>query len=167
MVKKEMSFAILAVVCITHSALCDEIGQSNEQKDDLVELEKKAQQPRVLDSGINTELNGNSLYDIMLHSKGTEKDAKTVLVKYDKHRRFERTGMLKRLVRYPKAREHIERGNAVICPDAVKERDPREDEETERTVILYKTQDIRHCAKVAEWHERLKKERRNRGGSQC
>lgn len=164
--KKEILFAVLAAGCIANPSLCEEIEQPSEQKDDLVASEKKPLDPRVLDAGIHTELNGNSLYDIMLHSKGTEKDAKTVLVKYDKHRRLERTGYLKRLVRYPKAREHIERGNAVLCFNAVKERDPRDDFDRELTVILYKTQDIRNCAKVAEWHERLKNERRYRGG-QC
>lgn len=161
MMKREMLLMLLAVGCLSNNAL-SEIEQPSEQKDDVV-VEKKKEEPKVLNpgDGLHTELHGNTLYDIMNNNKGTEQDGKAMLIKYNKQRQFEQTGMLKRLTRYPKAREHIERGNAVLCPvGTIRERDPRNDFDTDLAVIVYKTQDIHMCAKVAEWHERLRNERR-------
>jgi hypothetical protein len=149
--KKQMLLTLLVTGCIISSLLSEDSVQNNEHKE-ITEQEEKVEQPKVLDYGLDTKFKDYTLDDIV----NGKSDLNIIVAKYNKRHNFEESGSLKDLNKYPKAREHLKRNNAVICFDNMELRDSKGNSIQQIDgIIIVKTRNTFNCAKFYNMFEQF------------
>ena len=153
-----MLFTLLVFGCAINNILGQEITQNNEQEK-IMDQEKQEDQPKVLDRGLDTDFEGYTLNDVV---EG-KSDLKILVAKYNKKHEIEPIGFLNDLDKYPKAKEHIKRSNAVKCFNGMELRDSKGGMELKDSkgnvirqtagTIIVKTQNPYNCNKLYNMYE--------------